>query len=580
MRWAALLIPAVAFGAPSSSPPEFRVATRAVAGGAELITVLARIPEAPDPEAADVPLVSILRDTLGDADPENDRLRYVWVHTTPQPTLLQRGAEALPFFYLRPNLGKNPGRRPVPVLDLSAASHPVWTLLAASLAQTIALDPNGALIRSSTRSYRGNVVDLRRQQLVQALAVLSEVESLPQIKEVLSEPEWLEVEARLTLAGKPLGGLVSSERLPEAYIKQRTRTLEMRGHNWELLRQRAEAEGLYFQPLGIGPSAAYAMLWVARQDLRTKRGFNSRFLSIASPFGDSRLLTWAGYTAMRDAGGQTLEMIPLALYSLDYPKVPLLLVDFRASYGPKRREMLSRAADDTVSGVLGVSKFGNWPFFAGSWAWNFVRTRHGATSNRVARLNAYSEVRQWLALDPGLDEGLRKELQKRLDVMGVNPLEVSVFDQAAIARRQYAALLKFADDPKGLPLRLENDRRAELAAAGHGWVNRAGKRAAMFVTLGTYSPHDSRSDEALISAVDSQRRMNRYLRFLEEVAASGPHAEVVWNMNEVRRAIEEVGVRGFDARSAELIGRIRSQTSDPETQQACDRALTGADAGQ
>src|SRR3712207_7382500 len=29
-------------------------------------------------QPGEVPLVSILRDTLGDADPENDRLRHVW----------------------------------------------------------------------------------------------------------------------------------------------------------------------------------------------------------------------------------------------------------------------------------------------------------------------------------------------------------------------------------------------------------------------------------------------------------------------------------------------------------------------
>ena len=70
---------------------------------------------------------------------------------------------------------------------------------------------------------------------------------------MLSEPELLEIQARLALAGKTLGGLVTTERLPDAYLKNRIQTEETRGHNWELLRQRAEANRLYFDPLGFSP---------------------------------------------------------------------------------------------------------------------------------------------------------------------------------------------------------------------------------------------------------------------------------------------------------------------------------------
>ena len=41
-------------------------------------------------------------------------------------------------------------------------------------------------------------------------------------------------------------------------------TEETRGHNWELLRQRAEANGLYFEPLGLTASRTHALLWVSR----------------------------------------------------------------------------------------------------------------------------------------------------------------------------------------------------------------------------------------------------------------------------------------------------------------------------
>src|ERR1044071_1865081 len=50
-----------------------------VPGGAELITVHAKLAGIESTENDNwVPLVSILRDTLGDTNAENNRLRYVW----------------------------------------------------------------------------------------------------------------------------------------------------------------------------------------------------------------------------------------------------------------------------------------------------------------------------------------------------------------------------------------------------------------------------------------------------------------------------------------------------------------------
>src|SRR6185295_18181177 len=72
-----------------------------VPGGAELITVFARLSGLDPSEASTekdnfVPLVSILRDTLGDNTPENNRLRYVWPLTYTRPTTKQRLAAAIP----------------------------------------------------------------------------------------------------------------------------------------------------------------------------------------------------------------------------------------------------------------------------------------------------------------------------------------------------------------------------------------------------------------------------------------------------------------------------------------------------
>src|ERR1700752_4299545 len=81
--WGVLICPVFALGA-----PDFRIEKRPVPGGSELITVFARVPEANELEEG--PLVSVLRDTLGDENSENDRLRYVWVLSSTAPGLLQR----------------------------------------------------------------------------------------------------------------------------------------------------------------------------------------------------------------------------------------------------------------------------------------------------------------------------------------------------------------------------------------------------------------------------------------------------------------------------------------------------------
>src|SRR5687768_5301773 len=119
---------------PSSSStqdpnPQFRVEHLPVSAGAELITIFGRLDGlSQGPEAvADTPLVSVVRDTLGDSNPENDRLRYVWMLTYTSPTWRQRMAAAVPFFYKRVrNKKRVSGDPPPPLVDLAASDAQVW----------------------------------------------------------------------------------------------------------------------------------------------------------------------------------------------------------------------------------------------------------------------------------------------------------------------------------------------------------------------------------------------------------------------------------------------------------------------
>jgi hypothetical protein len=590
MHWATLIFPAVALAAtPDFQPPDFRVERQPVANGAELLTVFSSLPGGDVGYPGEIPLVSVLRDTLRDNDPDNDRLRYIWVLTSARATVLQHAAAFVPFFYWRPDLGKNMDRKPAATLDLGNTGKVVWNALAQSVIQAAAIDSNGALIRASTRRYRANLADQRQVNLMEGLTVISQLEDIPESKTLLSEPELLEMQARLALAGKTLGGLVTAGRLPEAYLKNRVQADITRGHNWELLRQRAEANGLYFDPLGFARSRTHALLWIAREDVSGSsapaRKWDGRFLGIADPLNDARLQNWTGYSETRyfdesgrpvDAGspGATArELIPLALYALEYPKVPLLLADFRDTRKPKHREMLRLATGDAVSGVLGISKFGNWPYMAGSAAWNFIRSRHGDPNNRAARLKAYSQVRRWLTLDGSVDPALRADLQRRLEILGVNPLEDSVFEETEIAEHQYDALLRYAADPHGLPARLERDRNAEMATYRHGMPARSGLKLAKWFSLGIYSHQEMSDSTSLAAALSRERRAARQIRFLETVAKSSPRPEVAWNIAEVRRAVNQLIETGVPPRSTQVVSRLMQETSDLETRELCARAL-------
>src|SRR5262249_35122585 len=142
-----------------------------------------------------------------------------------------------------------------------------------------------------------------------------------------------------------------------------------------------------------------------------------------------------------------------------------------------------------------------------------------------------------------------------------------VFAEADIARRQYAALLKYAEDPKGLPARLQKDRNSEMMAYDHGAAARSGLHLASWLTLGLYQHKD-------VLALDRERRMNRQLRFLETVADSSPQTEIVWNMDEVKKALDQLAAIGMPERAAQVIRKIQHQTNDAETRALCERALS------
>lgn len=583
--------PVFAQGEATSPADIFRLERVPVSGGAELITIRAKLDGIDSSEELKwVPLVTVLRDTLGDSSRENDRLRYVWPLTYTRPTMWQRASGAVPFLYTRVgNRSSSSGKAPPPVLDLAAPDREVWNKIFWTALQSLLLDPYGTPVKASTRSYQQNISAYRKSHIIRALSVLSLYQAV-EGPSSFSESELAEIQARLMLTDKTFGGLLDNLRLKGYYEKEMTGVRDERGHNWELLRQRAEAESLYFEPLQmVDGSATHALLWVARQDVvaRHDQPYSKRFLNIDDPWSDKRLLNWDGYVETRyfdnehrpvspDApGAQAVEMIPLALYGLDNPKIPLLLVDFRDTLNPKKREMSRRVLEDVTRNVLSLSRFGDVPYFLGRTVFDFVTGRRGMDINQPSRLHTYSQLKLLLSLNRSLEPRLRDEMSQRLERVSLNPLENDLDAEASLAREQYAALLAYANSPKGLPAKLARDRRAEAVSLDHGKAERVLFQLGNILSFGKYT-HREKASPDMQARIDIARRMTYHTRFLREVSQSGPQIEVVWNMDDIRNSLRFITEHGSEADSKAIsaMAKIFARTEDHETRRMCLESLS------
>ncbi len=583
--------PSQASGDTASPASMFRLERVPIKGGAELLTIHARLDGLDASEEQKwVPLVTILRDTLGDLNSENDRLRYLWPLTYTRPTVAQQLSAAVPFLYTRVGNKNDVSATPPPsVVDLASPDHDVWEKIFWTALQNVLLDPYGLPVKASSRSYRRNISDYRKSQIIRALSVLSLYQALKGTP-AFSDSEMSEIQARLLLTDKTFGGLVDNINLQRYYEKQLTQVRDDRGHNWELLRQRAEAESLYFDPLQMPDgTVTHALLWVAKPDLTTKRSqrYDSRFLNLADPWSDRRLLNWQGYVETRyfnaenqqvppeTPGSRPIEMIPLALYGLDYPKIPVVLVDFRDALNPKKREMSRRALQDVTRNVLSLSQFGDLPYFLGRTVFDFITGRRGIDVNQPSRLRTYSQLKLLLALNQSLNPGLRSQIRDRLEKVSLNPLENDLQAESELARAQYKALLLYAEQPDGLPAKLDRDRRSEMVHLEHGKTAQFFFRLTNILSFGSYAHREKGSPE-MEARLDTTRRLTYHTRFLREVSRSNARIEVAWNLDEVKRSLQFISEHG-PAANSQAIGaaaEIFLRTEDPETRRLCLESLS------
>jgi hypothetical protein len=588
--------------------PRFRVERTVVSGGGELLTIWARVVAESEPAASadrshaaakvtteEIPLVSVLRDTLGDDNRNNDVLRDVWVHTYARPKLIQQAAAFVPFLYK--GLSVKPRASltgpPRPIINLSDTEQPVWQRLFVAGATNVLLDQ--PLLKASVHNYQRNITDYRKSNLMRALTILSLYGSQPELDSPFSEAELSQMQSQLALTGKTFGGLVDKIHLTRFHEVETKALRDTRGHNWELLRQQAEASGLYFEPLSLSDkTVTHALIWFpvespAGKAAEADHPFQGRFLNIKNPWRDERLRAWKGYAETKyfDAENQPVQvngltgtytravnMIPLALYGLDFQKIPALLIDFRNPANPRRREMSGRLINDITRDLLSISRFGNVYYLVGRSAFDFVTSRRGIDVNQPSRLRSAAELRLLLSFNPDLSNGLRQELNEGLANLSVNPLENGSAAERQLALSQYRALQAYAERPDGLAALLERERGVEAAKFAHQGLDSKLMRVANVVTLGHYTHHEKLTPE-LREQLDKKRQLAYHVRFLREVARSTPVVEVSWNMEEILPSLRYIAANGSekDKAAALAVGSIFSRTEDMTAKDLCLAAL-------
>ncbi len=504
-----------------------------------------------------VPVLAVLRDSLGGQGGGGERLLSLWLFTEGSPTVGRRILSALPFYYRRTGDANPPSKpRLTRLADLSAPEGHPFSSVGHDIVQWTLLDGIAMPVRASSRTYRTNELGRHRLYLEEAATFLR-LARQGAAPSPLSDAEMDRIMARLRLLKQSFGGLTGDRRLNAVAEADEISRHIAEGRNWEILRQAAEKTGLIFEPLKIGDDAGdpeYAMLWYSPALATNPAPVDSspathvlyQLLGIADVQHDRQLAHWKGYAEQRafDEDGALLprgergpverELIPLAVYSLDYNRQPLLLIDFRDPLHTKRREISQRVVEDVVHNVLGLSYLGNWYFFAGEAAINYVESRRGAARDAGDRADCYARFRVALMLDKGFDSDFRAKLSRGLSRMSTDPLEVTPEWELEAAKLNYAALEEKMGAAK-FSVYLDKQRRFELASSRESSEARLRDSMLHLFSFGAYT-HREPANTSTRLALEEERQRLATLDFLEQSTKEGVDPGLAENHEEVAEA--------------------------------------------
>jgi hypothetical protein len=556
--------------------------TTPVGDSAQLLTLFCRTCGVFKDTEEDVPLVSVLRDTLGDQSGENDRVTYVWLLTYAHPRMGQRILSAIPFFYWRISKGsKSVSKHDTePFMDLSTPENPMMARVGKDLLQWTAFDPMATPVRASTLQYNSNSLDNTRLHLEEAISYLR---AAPVSNDTaLTQAQLDTVVARLELRKTLLGGLASENQATRVGMQSDFEQERIRSRNLELLRQWAEKTGLIFEPLNLaGNQDHYAILWFSQKDSAPRGGssLNSvwKLLGIQNPWNDEGLKNWAGpvYERGFDENGSE-RFIPLAVYSLDYPKQPLILIDFRHKLSRRRREVGQRSVNELIAGVLGISHFTSWYFYVAFDLHRFVVGRRGAALDEASRLDCYSDFRIQLALDRSIDPAFKEDMEKRIRWLAVNPLEVAPQREIQNAFARYNLLEREAENGR-LMARVDHERRFELSSFGESEKAKLAKSMLHVATLGFYK-QQAKSDD--IFMLDHERRVTYQLSFLDPFVQADIPPEISYDSQRIKASVRElsslmstISSSAVRSHAESTLERLKNLSKDEELRTDCTTAL-------
>jgi hypothetical protein len=231
-------------------------------------------------------------------------------------------------------------------MNLTLAQHSTVSSAFRSAVQWSVLDPISTSVRATTRAYQNNKSDHERLHLEEAESYL---QSAPAADDDsgLNETELNTVIAPLELRKYLLGGLVGNRWAAEIGEDANLEQERVRARNWELLRQCADKTGLVFEPIDLaGAKDQYAVLWYPLDQTSPPEGIALgpvwKLLNLNDPYVQrAKLLNSTKYE--RTIDGHAFQLVPLGVYSLTYPKMPLLMIDFRDTTHPWRYELTQRA---------------------------------------------------------------------------------------------------------------------------------------------------------------------------------------------------------------------------------------------
>jgi hypothetical protein len=135
-----------------------------------------------------------------------------------------------------------------------------------------------------------------------------------------------------------------------------------------------------------GAESQFAMLWYPIERTDPPPGVPLgpvwKLLDLKDPYTQrEQLLTAPRYRRTFD--GQPTQIVPLGVYSLTYPKMPLMMIDFRDGTHLRRHEMTQRAINEVTSGMVGLSRFTNWYYYIGADLYYFYAPRRCHESARA-----------------------------------------------------------------------------------------------------------------------------------------------------------------------------------------------------